>query len=206
MRFQYRHPKIYDFLIKFIYSKELMGVFSREVGKNQTVFDVAAGYGRIAKYIDSSNSYYGIDLNEIFINHGRSRGLNIEVRDIFEKGSYKQSDVFVLVDIIHHLTKEKLKELFDIVFQYANKRVIVVEPAFVDLQSKYGIWGKLVDRFFRVMDYDGFNKINRWFTDDEYTKLFEGKFGSYYGDNFSIRQQKVSNHYIVIFTKGEHRA
>lgn len=64
MRFQYRHPRVYDFLIKFIYPKDLMDKFSDEVGKNQSVFDVAAGYGRVAKYIDSSNSYYGIDLNE----------------------------------------------------------------------------------------------------------------------------------------------
>ena len=61
-----------------------MNAFSVEIGKHHSVFDVAAGYGRIAKFIDPSNSYQGIDLNEIFINHGRKQGLHLEVKNIFD--------------------------------------------------------------------------------------------------------------------------
>ncbi len=178
-----------------------MDKFRDEVGKNRTVFDVAAGYGRIAKFIDPSNSYYGIDLNEIFVNHGRKNGLNLEVRNIFDPDSYKLNDVFVLVDVIHHLTKEQLERLFDLIFQHAGIKVVIIEPSFVNLALKYGIFGKLVDRFFKIMDYDGFNRINRWFTNEEYQKLFEQRFGSRYGEKFSVSQDIIANHYLVSFSK-----
>lgn len=201
MRFQYKHPRVYDFLIKFIYSKELMDKFSYEVGKDQSVFDVAAGYGRIAKFIDPSNSYYGIDLNETFIKHGRKFGLDLDVKNIFDQNSYRKSDVFTLVDVVHHFPEEKLKELFNLIFQHSTKRVVIIEPAFTNLAAKYGLFGKLTDWFFRTMDYDGFNRINRWFTDEEYSELFNKKMGSQYGDAFSVKRQKVSNHHLVTFTR-----
>lgn len=201
MRFQYKHPRIYDFLISFIYPKELLDKFSAEVGKNNSVFDIAAGYGRMSNFIDPSNSYYGIDLNKIFIDHGRKSGLNLEVKNIFDETSYKKSDVFILVDVIHHLSRAKLQELFNLIFKYADKKVVVIEPAFVNLSSKYGTSGQIMDWFFRKMDDDGFNKINRWFTDEEYSELFDKKFDSQHGNDFSIRRQKVSNHYLVTFTR-----
>ena len=155
----------------------------------------------MSKFIVPSNSYYGIDLNKIFIDHGQKLGLNLEVKNILDEKSYKQSDVFILVDVIHHLSKEKLKELFDLIFKYADKKVVVIEPAFVNLSRKYGVFGQFMDWFFRKMDDDGFNKINRWFTDEEYSELFNKKFGSQYGNDFSIRRQKVSNHHLVTFTR-----
>lgn len=201
MRFQYKHPKIYDLIIRLIYPKELMDKLSKEIGKNQSVFDVAAGYGRVAYYIDQSNSYHGIDLNEIFVNYGRDRGLDLQLKNILNESSYRESDIFVIVNVVHHLTQEKLKAMFNLIFKHALKKVIVVEPAFVDLSAKYGVIGKLIDWFLRIMDYDGFNVIHRWFTDKEYLALFDGRFGSDCADNFSVHQQKTANHYLVSFTK-----
>lgn len=127
--------------------------------------------------------------------------MNLEVRDIFKESSYKESNVFVIVDVIHHLTKKQLKALFNLIFRYANRKVVVIEPAFVNLSAGYGIFGKLVDSFFKTMDYDGFNRINRWFTDEEHSELFQGRFGSEYGSSFLIQQKKVSNHHLITFTK-----
>ena len=85
MRFQYRHPRLYDLLIRLIYPHSLMSAFSVEVGKGQSVFEVAAGYGRIADFIDASNIYYGIDLNKIFVAYGLKKGRHLEGRDIFDE-------------------------------------------------------------------------------------------------------------------------
>jgi len=184
-----------------MYPKLLMDEFSERVGRNQSVFDVAAGYGRIAKFIDPSNIYYGIDRNEIFVNHGRQKGRKLEIKDIFDPGAYKESDVFLAIDIVHHLSREKLKDLFDIVFQHARKKVIIMEPAFVHLVSKYGVLGKFIDWFFRKIDYDGFNIINHWFTNEEYSELFKRRLGSQYGNKFSLDHRKVSNRHLVTFTR-----
>ena len=201
MRIQYRHPKIYDFLISFIYPKKLMGEICKEVGKNHSVLDVASGYGRMSKFIDSSNPYSGIDINKEFIRHGQSMGLDLKLADIFDSASYKQSDVILMIDVVHHLTSEKLKELFDIVFSYANKKVIVVEPAFTEIAPRYGLAGKVIGWFFRKMDDDGINKITHWFTRKEYEQMFKNHFNSEVGSKFLVSYRIVSNHHLVIFSR-----
>ena len=175
--------------------------FSTEVGKYQSVFDVAAGYGRVARFLHHSNTYYGIDLNEHFIKHGQNNGLELHLKNILDESSYHRRDVFVLVDIVHHLPEENLKLLFDLVFKYANRKVVIIEPAFVNLSERYGIWAKPIDWFFSYVDYDGFNKIDRWFTNEEYRELFKKKFGSQYGCCFQVRQEQISNHHLVTFTR-----
>jgi SAM-dependent methyltransferase len=177
-----------------------MTAFSKEIGKDQLVFDVAAGYGRIAHYIDPSNTYYGIDLNKIFVDYGTRQGVNLELKDIFDSASYKKANVFTLVDVVHHLSKEKLIALFDLIFQHTEKKVVIIEPAFVDMARKYGLIGRIVDWFFKTMDDDGFNTIHRWFSDQEYSDLFSTKFGSSYGVAFSLKIQIIANHYLVTFT------
>ena len=201
MRLQYRHPKIYDYLISFLYSDRLLKRFSETVGKHKKVFDVAAGYGRMSRFIDTSNSYYGIDLNRKFVEHGQTEGVNLEIKNIFDPQAYKESDIFVLVDIVHHLTPESLRQLFDLVFSHAKEKIIVIEPAFVNLSARHGFLGQLVDLFFKKIDDDGINKITRWFTEEEYIGLFKSKFGSALGHDFSLRYEKIDKHYFVVFVK-----
>lgn len=201
MRFQYRHPRLYDFLIRFLYTKKLLQKFKYEVGKNQSVFEVAAGYGRMSKLIDSSNQYYGIDLNKIFVDYGRKNGINLEIENIFNSKAYKKSDVFIIVDIIHHFSPEKLEKLFNIIFFYAEKKVIIMEPSFVSFTRRYGILGKFFGKIFRSIDDDGINRIEYWFTDEKYQDLFQSRFGSRYGKKFQIKYQKLGGHYLVTFIK-----
>lgn len=200
MRFQYRHPKLYDFLIRFLYTKKLLENFRYEVGKNQSVFEVAAGYGRMARLIDSSNQYYGIDLNNIFVKYGRKNGVNLEIKNIFDSEAYKKSDVFIVVDIIHHFPPEKIEKLFDIIFLHAERKVVVMEPSFVSFTKRYGILGKFLGWVFKIIDDDGFNRIEYWFTDEKYQELFQSRFGSRYGKKFQMKYQRLGGHHLVTFT------
>ncbi|MCH7604429.1 class I SAM-dependent methyltransferase [Patescibacteria group bacterium] len=200
MRIQYRHPKLYDFLISFLYGRKLLEKFRQEVGKNHSVFDVAAGYGRMVRFIDSSNRYVGIDRNEIFVNYGKKNRLELEVRDIFDSAAYKRCGVFIVVDVIHHLTTEKLQNLFDLIFRHVNEKVVIIEPSFVSLTRRYGILGKFLGWIFQIVDDDGFNKITRWLSDEEYQHLFQSRFGSQHGKRFTMKHQKLDEHHLVTFT------
>lgn len=200
MRFQYRHPKLYDFLIRFLYTRKLLEKFREEVGREQEVFEVAAGYGRMAGIIDFSNQYYGIDLNEIFVRYGRGKGIHLELKDIFDPAAYRQSDVFVVVDILHHFSPEKLQKLFHLIFLHAKKKVIIMEPSFVNVAEKHGIIGRFLGWIFKIVDDDGFNKIEHWFTHEQYQELFQSRFGSQHGKNFQMKYQKIGGHYLVTFT------
>ena len=191
MRVYYRHPKLYNLVVStLLYSKGLWEKFNAELGENQTIFEVAAGYGRVAEFIDPSNKYYGIDLNKIFVEHGRSHGIDLEVKDIFDPTAYKRSDVFIAVDLIHHLTPEKLKGLFDLIFSHAAKKVIIMEASFSPMK-RYGILGKVAEWIFKSLDTDGINKIERVMTNQEYRQLFESRFGSRYGEKFDFQYQLV---------------
>lgn len=201
MRFQYKHPLFYDFFIRLIYPPHLTERISELVGRNKTIFEPAAGYGRMAQFLHASNKYSGIDLNPIFINFARNTHINVHKGNIFEEKNYPQSDITLLVDVVHHLSPPKLQQLFENIFSHTKEKVIVVEPAFVNMTSRYGLLGKLLDLFLRWLDNDGFNKINRWFTDEEYEQLFASRFQSSKGFDFNFQHETIANHHIVTFSR-----
>lgn len=201
MTFQYRFPRIYGFLIGFLYSRSLLEAIARAVGRGRNVFDIAAGYGRMAGVIDASNRYHGIDLNEAFVRFGRRKGRDLAVADILDPKAYTPADVFLVVDIVHHLEPAKRVELFDLIFPHAKERVVVVEPAFVGVTRRLGPIGRAIGWLFRYVDSDGFNRITHWLTNDEYQELFDARFGSVMGKNFTMTRTIVGHHHLVIFER-----
>ncbi len=146
--------------------------FAKEVGKDVTVFEPACGFGLMARHIDPSCSYKGIDLNEKFLEFGRSRGLDIKRGNVFDKHCYVKSDVVILIDIIHHMPSDRLEDLFANIFSSATKRVVILEPSFVNVEEKLGILGKPVDWLFKKLDSDGTNEIVKWPSSAEYHEIF----------------------------------
>jgi SAM-dependent methyltransferase len=201
MRIQYKHPQLYAFLIAFLYPPKVMRAFADQVGKGQTVFDIAAGYGRIVPYLHPSNRYYGIDLNPYFVSHGRRLGRDIEIKSIFDPASYKETDVFTIVDVVHHLKPRELKELFDLIFQHAKKKVVIIEPSFASISSRYGPLGKAFGLLFSLIDNDGINTIDHWFSEAEYQEMFQSRFGSAAGQSFALTCDKIGGHYLVTYTR-----
>jgi SAM-dependent methyltransferase len=199
--FQYSHPKLYDLAIRITQNKKILTEFNKQVGKNNSVFDIAAGYGRMSRYIDSSNSYSGIDLNEISLEYAEKHGYKVSKGNIFDPKAYTKNDVLILVDVVHHIKPEKLTELFDLVFLNAKKRVIILEPSFVNLEKKYGIVGKYIDKALMKLDNDGINTIEKWFTELEYEDLLTNKFNSKYGKDFDVKVQRITPYYIVTYRK-----
>jgi hypothetical protein len=125
-----------------------------------------------------------------FSGSGVKKEIDLEMKDIFDPTAYKRSDVFIAVDLIHHFTPEKLKGLFDLIFSYAAKKVIIMEASFSPMK-RYGILGKVAEWIFKSLDTDGINKIERVMTNQEYRQLFESRFGSRYGEKFDFQYQLV---------------
>lgn len=198
---QYKYPWIYKAFIKITHTRPVLKEFNRQVGTHASVFDIAAGFGLVATHIDKSNSYTGIDLNDAYIKHAKQHGRNVRRGDILDAKQYAPHDVFTLVDIVHHLPHDKLTELFDLVFHHAKKRVVILEPAFVNLEDKYGKIARPIDWLFKKIDSDGVNTIERWLTEDEYTRLFQNKFSSAHGKPFEVRVKKIFPYYIVSYTR-----
>ena len=198
---QYRNPFLYNLLIPIIHKRKLMRELRVAVGKNQSVFEVAAGFGRLKKYIDQSNKYSGIDLNEKFIKYAQERNIAVSFGDIFDPTQYKNTDVTLVVDVIHHLPSARRAEMFDLIFKHTQCKVIVLEPAFLNFESRHGRLFRPLDKIIMKMDSDGVNKINGFLTREEYVKLFEALLGSRYGKNFDLTVKIVKSYYIVVYEK-----
>ncbi len=201
MGLQYKFIWVYRLLIPLIHRRSVKQSFSKAVGKHVSVFDVACGFGQTSHYLDVTTRYCGIDLNKKFVEYAQKKGKDVQPANIFERASYKHSDVITLVDIIHHMPEAKLPILFDNIFRFADKKVVILEPAFFDLKSRYGLFGGIIDWFFRKLDSDGFNTIERWYSAAEYKKMFDERFGSKHGDAFDVTVKKVWPYNLIVYTR-----
>jgi len=168
----FRNPWLYSFSIRLLHFNEFKKI-KEIIGKKKNVFEPACGFGRLQKYLHDSCSYSGIDLNEIFINFGIKRGLNIRIGDVLEEKNYIKSDIIILCDILHHLTRDKIHRVVSLAKKFAKEKVVIMEPSFVGLASGKGFFSRLVAKFFAVVDFDGINNIEHWLTRQDYQKLFK---------------------------------
>ena len=168
----FRNPWLYSLSIRLLHFdgfKKIRDI----IGKEKNVFEPACGFGRLQRYLYDSCSYSGIDLNEIFINFGKKRGLDIRIGNVLEESNYIKSDIIILCDILHHLTKDKIQEVVSIAKKFAKEKVVIMEPAFVGLASGKGFFSRLAAKVFARVDFDGINNIEHWFTRQDYQKLFK---------------------------------
>jgi SAM-dependent methyltransferase len=168
----FRNPWLYSLSIRLLHFdgfKKIRDI----IGKEKNVFEPACGFGRLQRYLYDSCSYSGIDLNEIFINFGKKRGLDIRIGDVLEESNYIKSDIIILCDILHHLTKDKIQEVVSIATKFAKEKIVIMEPAFVGLASGKGFFSRLAAKVFARVDFDGINNIEHWFTRQDYQKLFK---------------------------------
>lgn len=167
----YKHPLLYDFGIRFLYF-DGMRIVKKLIGEKKSVFEAGCGYGRMQKYLDPSCSYSGIDLNEKFIEFGRKKNRNIKVGDVLDENLYRESDVILLADILHHLTINDIKKLLAISVRHAREKIVIIEPVFVKIGSKNNFFSRIIAKFMAWLDADGFNEIEKWMSRAEYDELF----------------------------------
>ena len=166
----YRHPRLYDLGIHFLYLNRLK-IVKEIVGHGQSVFEPACGFGRMKKYLYADCAYAGIDLNEKFIRFGRNKNRDIRLGNILEEASYRPADVILLCDILHHLHRPDIHRLARIAGKFA-KRIVIIEPTFVALAAKKNTFSHLLGKLMTRVDADGFNEISHWMSREEYNDLF----------------------------------
>jgi len=162
--FVYRHPKIYTIYLRCSYpfralSKRLKFI-SSIIGKQKTVLDAACGPAHLYEYLDRSNTYSGFDLNKTFIDYANKKySLSLEIKDVTDPKSFKKSDVIVLLDILHHLDKDKRKKAVSNAFSNAKKIVIICEPFLPKFFRKKSFFSKVSAKVFEIFERDGFNHV-----------------------------------------------
>lgn len=190
----YRSPLLYSIAIRILHMKGFY-IIKKIVGKRKKVFEPACGFGRLQKYLHPSCSYSGIDLNNKFIEFGKKKGLNIWTGNIFEEKNYAETDIIILSDILHHLTREEINKIITISKKFSKEKIVIMEPAFVGIASGKGIFSKLIAKIFAKIDFDGVNHITHWFTKKEYDELFQNIQSTYKFSN--IKKQQIGRYLLV---------
>lgn len=163
---------LYDWGIRFLYF-DGMKIIKDLVGRKKSVFEPACGYGRMKKFLYSDCTYSGIDLNETFITYGRKKNRNINLGNALDPEKYREADVVLLCDILHHLRITEMYELVSFAARFAKEKVLIVEPVFVDIAARNNPVSRGLGKVMKWMDADGFNDIERWLTKDEYNELYQ---------------------------------
>jgi SAM-dependent methyltransferase len=170
--FMFVHPYFYDTFIRILYFDGLK-ILKKLVGMKKNVFEAGCGYGRLQNYIDPSCTYSGIDLNKKFIEFGRKRNRDIHVGNVLDVDQYRDSDVILLADILHHLTLKDAGKLLAIAVRFAREKILIIEPTFVIIGSYNNFFSRIIGKIMKWLDADGINQIEKWLTREEYDELFK---------------------------------
>ncbi len=154
-------------MLNFIHGSNLKKryeIVSKLVGKNKKVFEPACGTSITADYLDTTCDYEGWDLNKGFIKYCRRKGRDVKLKDIFDFKDYPESDIIVIIDVLHHVLPRH-----DLLLENARKyckKLIIVEP-FIDRENNKMDFlkhskNKFVFNFFKIFnlffgDNDGIN-------------------------------------------------
>jgi SAM-dependent methyltransferase len=187
----YRSGIIYNFFNDCLYDRyEKYATIAKLIGNGaKKVFDLPCGTGFLTRFLSSSTTYTGFDLNHRFLkkmykdwHNGKIKlkKLILKQYNIFDFDKYPKEpqDVIVFCDILHHIYDAQTNKHIDLVEnakKYANK-IILCEPIAVKPQDvhAYAFVGKttmFITKFFpeRVMkvvdfffaDNDGINSYQK---------------------------------------------
>jgi SAM-dependent methyltransferase len=168
----YRSAYVYNWLLKRLHDqKSKFTSIARICGKNHSIMDIPCGTGYLARFLHSTNKYYGWDLNFRFLKKilkdwkkGKIslKKIVIKQKDIFDFEDYPRDDIDIVVfcDILHHVYG-KHKELVEHAKEFADK-IIICEPIAVNPQNI-----EAYDNFFKIMI-----KIGKYFPEKLF-KLFD---------------------------------
>lgn len=147
------------------------------VRKGDTVLEPACGPGVIADFLPLQSQYIGFDTNEHFIRFALSKGRNVYRGNVLDKKSYKESDVIITCDILHHLKPSDRKKFITYCFSSARKVLIICEP--IQLERKKGFFSWFKNRLVEWNERDGTNEVKSEFfpTHRELTDYIKSGFG-----------------------------
>lgn len=130
------------------FQKKYFKLFSH-YSKHSRILDVGCGSGNFMEFLKQCgyNEVYGFDLSVEQCNYARSRGLNVDVSNIFDfvkKSEHKYQIIFAM-DIIEHFYKNELTELFEGLYSLLTDDGILIirTPNGDSIFSQHIIYGDL---------------------------------------------------------------
>jgi 2-polyprenyl-3-methyl-5-hydroxy-6-metoxy-1,4-benzoquinol methylase len=110
--------------------------------KQQTIIDIGCGHGTYVYFLQKNNftNVSGFDISKEQIDFGKQLGItNIEHKSIdqFFSEDINKADVYLLIDILEHLTYEEIFSLLDKIYGKLNKGGKII----IHIPNAEGIFG-----------------------------------------------------------------
>ncbi len=144
----------------------------KSYNKDSKIIELGCGSGYFLQFLkqEGFNNIYGIDISEQQIKKAKLKGLNVEVKNVFEffKEDRKYDIVFAL-DFIEHFEKNELPDLFEGINKIMNKNGIIIirTPNGQGIAPQKYIYGDLThltifnpNSLFQILKLMGFDEIN----------------------------------------------
>jgi glycosyltransferase involved in cell wall biosynthesis len=127
----YKHPLLYIWGLKWIHK----GNFAKRyrymasfVKKDDLVLEPACGPATLADFLPKEADYYGFDTNKDFTDYALKKHPGVYLGNVLDLKSYKQSDVVIACDILHHLKPADRQKFIKNCFSSTKKVFIICEP------------------------------------------------------------------------------
>lgn len=192
----YWHPLIYKIGLWLLHGRNLKKRYeyiSTEIGKNKVVLDPGCGPGLLAKYLDSGCNYIGFDIDPVFVNYAKKKGLNVYLGDATKPKPYKKADAIVMADFFHHIGRQDEKKTLRLCNKYAKKIIICEQPASeLFKRMTWYVW------LYNKLDQDKAGKVNLAVqrTEKELLNNMKKGFGIIKGKN---KIKKIGKNFIVTY-------
>ncbi len=148
-------------------------------GKHATVLEPCCGPAPIIDFLDKNTSFSGFDINHVFIDSLKEKGIDAKKRDAMDLESYKKADVVLLCDALHHIAPKNQKQLIENSYRSAKKKLIICDPYRIDNPGENRLKKKISGFVHDYMDKDGSNQVRLEDirTKDELMQQMESGFG-----------------------------
>jgi 2-polyprenyl-3-methyl-5-hydroxy-6-metoxy-1,4-benzoquinol methylase len=155
------------------YYRKIFYPILKEFRKSASIIEVGCGSGYILQFLNQEGfqSLYGIDISEEQIEKAKAKGLQTDVKDVFEffDTNDKKYDIVFALDFVEHFYKQELIKLFTGIRGIMNENGILIirTPNGQGLFPGRIVYGDLThltifnpDSLTQILRLTGFSKIN----------------------------------------------
>lgn len=167
----YRHPFIYQLAMRLLYGKNFYSRYkaiAEIIPEDSTVIDVCCGDCYLYRnYLKRKNiNYLGLDINPIFVNKAKEKGINARVFDL-HRDELPTAPYIILQASLYQFIPEH-KKIIEKLLYSASKNLIIAEPIRNLSDSKC----KLISYFAKKAANPGTGDMEKRFNEKSLTEVF----------------------------------
>lgn len=177
----YKYPLLYIWGLKCIHQDNFAKRYrymASFVKKGDLVLEPACGPAILADFLPKEADYHGFDTNKDFTDYALKKHPGVYLGNVLDSKSYRQADVIIACDILHHLKPGDRKRFIKNCFSSTKEVFIICEPRKKE-KPPNSLFKSQIDRLIEWSEKDGTNdvKIEYYLTHNQLINQIKHGFG-----------------------------